>query len=144
MKHGVQSKMARRRADAPPRNDFELAMSVKDIDAKYLSERWGKEVRRINQIRDKPSTLHIDAISGIPKRRKRSPIYIPPEDTIYRNEFEQIMFEKAIDSAFLAERWEFEIRRINQIRCAPEVMHIDAIKGIPLYRKRINVEGTSS
>lgn len=133
--------MARRRADAPPRNDFELVMFNKEIDANYLAERWSKDIRRINQMREDPTQLHLDAIAGIPKRRKRSPVYVAPEVIAYRNEFEQIMHEKAISPEILAERWEFKIRRINQIRCAPEVMHIDAIKGIPLYRKKINVEG---
>ena len=34
--------MARRRSDAPPRNDFEEAMLNKEIDANFLAERWDK------------------------------------------------------------------------------------------------------
>jgi hypothetical protein len=50
------------------------------------------------------------------------------------------MLEKGIDAEFLAERWDLGVRRINQIRIVPEVLHIDAIKGVPKYRKRQNTK----
>ena len=132
--------MARRRSDAPPRNDFEEAMLNKEIDANFLAERWDKDVRRINQIRANPRQLHLDAIQGIHKRRKRSPLHDPREANRGRNEFEDVMLEKGIDAEFLAERWDLGVRRINQIRTVPEVLHIDAIKGVPKYRKRQNTK----
>jgi len=46
--------MARRRFDAPPRNDFEVVMLEKGIDAELFAERWDLGVRRINQIRTVP------------------------------------------------------------------------------------------
>lgn len=127
--------MARRRADDPPRNEFEVAMLLKDIDANFLSARWDKEVRRINQIRSKPKQIHIDAIQGIHKRRRQSPV-AKKEVLLGRNEFEEIMLAKELSAEFLADRWDLGVRRINQIRIEPEVMHVDAIKGVPKYRKR--------
>jgi len=132
--------VTKRRADEPPRNEFEVAMLLKEIDANFLATRWEKDVRRINQIRSMPKQLHIDAINGIHKRRRQSPV-VKEEIFLGLNEFEDILRAKAISADYLAERWHLGIRRINQIRMQPEVLHIDAIKGVPKYRKRYPKNG---
>lgn len=127
--------MARRKSEAPPRNDFEVPMVIKELDSKYLANRWSKTERRIDQLRESPKQLHIDAISGIPSRRKRTAVY-EQADIDIAFEFETTMTEKRISPEFLAERWGLTVRRINQIRKSPELMHLDAMRGIPKYRKR--------
>ena len=117
-------------------------MVAKEIDSKYLAQRWSKTERRIDQMRGLPTQLHIDAIAGIPSRRKRTASY-EHADSDRAEEFETIMVEKRVSPEFLADRWDLTVRRINQIRSNPGLMHLDAIKGIPRYRKRTeqNQEG---
>tara|TARA_R110002072_G_scaffold238329_4_gene395740 strand:- start:13829 stop:14218 length:390 start_codon:yes stop_codon:yes gene_type:complete len=126
--------MARTRNDALPRNAFEEAMLLKGIHTEYLSLRWSKKHRRINQIRCAPEQLHIDAIRGIHKRRSQ---ILPCKSNPNSNmEFNEVLLAKQLSVSYLSDRWSLSIRRINQIRQNPEVMHVDAIKGLPKYRKK--------
>ena len=126
--------MARTRNDVLPRNVFEEAMLLKGIQVEYLSLRWSKKHRRINQIRSAPEQLHIDAIKGIHKRR--SQILPCKSNTNSKMEFNEVLLAKQLSVSYLSDRWSLSTRRINQIRQNPEVMHVDAIKGLPKYRKK--------
>ena len=114
--------MARRPAGAEARSQFEKIMFDAEVSPEILATRWGKDVRRINQIRVSPRQLHIDAIVGFAARlggEARLP------------ELEDIWGRDAVTSN-LASRWALSRRRINQIRENPQPMHADAMRGVVL------------
>ena len=129
--------MERRKEEMTPRNAFEKSMVDKNIDSAFLSKRWGKTVRRINQVRCMPRLLHIDAINGIPKQRSKKSA---PDLEFDQTLFEVIMVEKDIDAPYLSKRWNIGVRRVNQIRKSPCQIHIDAILGVPKYCKNNNYD----
>lgn len=115
--------MARRPAGAEARSPFEKIMFDAEVSPETLATRWGKEVRRINQIRVSPRRLHIDAIAGFASRFGG--------DDAPLSELEHLWGSDAVTSK-LAIRWGLSRRRINQIRENPHPMHIDALRGVVL------------
>lgn len=115
--------MARRPAGAEARSPFEKIMFDAEVSPETLAMRWGKDVRRINQIRVSPRQLHIDAIVGFAARLGGGEAPLP--------ELEDLWGSDAVTSR-LAIRWALSRRRINQIRENPQPMHVDAMRGVVL------------
>lgn len=126
--------MARRPLDAQPRNEFEENMARASVDSGDLAARWGREIRRINQIRSNPKQIHLDAIAGV-----RS---LDFEEEVGSKAFGRIMKEAGISVEDLALRWSLGVRRIHQIKTAPQQLHFDAIRGLLAKNTNKNIGDT--
>lgn len=116
--------MARRPTGAEARSPFEKIMYGAEISPETLASRWGKDIRRINQIRVSPRQLHIDAIAGFASSLAKG-------EVSFRG-LEDLWGSDAI-TPNLAVRWTLSRRRINQIRENPQPMHVDAMRGVMLH-----------
>lgn len=94
-----------------------------EISPETLASRWGKDIRRINQIRVNPRQLHIDAIAGFASS-------LAGEASLHGLDE---LWGSEVVTPKLAVRWTLSRRRINQIRENPQPMHIDAMRGVLLH-----------